>query len=123
MDELMISEKRRFPRAPFDGEAHLEIQGRLFSVEVIDLSLRGALINEPSGFPLPQGETASLKLLMEDSDIRILLPCKVVRTNKGMAGMAFTTIDVESMQHLRRLLALHLGEDDGMDALWLLEDS
>ena len=39
-----MKEKRRFQRTPFDGEAHLKAQGTLFNVEVLDLSLKGALL-------------------------------------------------------------------------------
>ena len=42
-----MKEKRRFQRTPFDGEAHLKAQGTLFNVEVLDLSLKGALITLP----------------------------------------------------------------------------
>ena len=114
----MTTEKRRFARAPFDGEAHLAIDGSLFSIEVMDLSLRGALINEPAGYPLAVGARGALKLLLEDSDIQIPLDCTVVRVNRGLAGLHFARVDVVAMQHLRRLMALHLGEDEGVDGLW-----
>ncbi|WP_111655670.1 PilZ domain-containing protein [Isoalcanivorax indicus] len=117
----MSTEKRRYTRTPFDGEAHLAIDGNLFSIEVMDLSLRGALVNEPAGYPLPVGAHCTLKLLLEDSDIHIPLECTVVRSSRNLAGLSFERIDVEAMQHLRRLLALHLGDDEGPDRLWLEE--
>ena len=107
-----MKEKRRFQRTPFDGEAHLQAQGTLFNVEVLDLSLKGALITLPPGVTMTPGEACALDLLLEDSDIRIPLVATVRRTERDLAGLEFVRIEVEAMRHLRRLLALHLGQDE-----------
>ncbi|MCK0537476.1 PilZ domain-containing protein [Alcanivorax quisquiliarum] len=107
-----MKDKRRFTRTPFDGEAHLTAQGTLFNVEVLDLALKGVLITMPPGVTMTPGETCQLDLLLEDSDIRIPLAAEVRRVERDMAGLEFTRIDLDALRHLRRLLALHLGQDE-----------
>ena len=114
-----MEEKRRFPRAPFDGEAHLQANGSTMPVELMDISLRGALLSLPEGIALSRGDDGELTLLMEDSELRIPLPVTVRRTQGQLAGVEFGKVEVEAMQHLRRLLELHLGEGENLDALWL----
>src|SRR5690606_39335263 len=95
---------------------HLQAQGTLFNVEVLDLSLKGALITLPPGVTMTPYEACSLNLLMEDSDIRIPLDATVRRTERDLAGLECVRIDVDAMRHLRRLLALHLGQDEMLSA-------
>lgn len=114
-----MQEKRRFPRTPFDGEAHLQANGVTVPVELMDISLRGALLALPDGSTLSRGDSGELTLLMEDSDLRIPLPVDVRRTQDQLIGVEFGKVEVEAMQHLRRLLELHLGDGENLDALWL----
>ena len=114
-----MEEKRRFPRAHFDGEAHLEANGITMPVELMDISLRGALLSIPEGNSIHTGDSGKLTLLLEDSDIRIPIDTDVRRIQGALVGVEFSKVEVEAMQHLRRLLELNLGEGENLDALWL----
>ncbi|MDF1782413.1 MAG: PilZ domain-containing protein [Alcanivoracaceae bacterium] len=111
-----MEEKRRFARAPFDGSASLAISDddNSASLDVIlaDLSLRGALLELSPDTQLVAEQTGVLTLQLEDSDIAISLKCKVSHSAGGRAGVEFMLIDVEAMQHLRRLVELNLGESE-----------
>lgn len=106
-----MKEQRRFARVAFDGEAVLEIGGRKLEVVLVDLSLRGAMLELPPDAAFGPGTTASLTLALDDTDIVIPLECRVSHAQPGRIGVEFTRIDVDAMQHLRRLVELNLGGD------------
>ncbi|MDF1821977.1 MAG: PilZ domain-containing protein [Alcanivoracaceae bacterium] len=106
-----MEEKRRFARAPFDGRAWLESHGERIPVELADLSLKGARILLPGDADVEVGSDVELTLELDDTDLRIPLHSRVTHTSGGRAGLEFVQVDVEHMQHLRRLVELNL--DDG----------
>ena len=107
-----MEEKRRFARAPFDGSATLKAGEQSLNVVLADLSLRGALLELPPDAHLEEGVAAQLTLQLEDTDIAIALQCKVSHSRAGRAGVEFMLVDVEAMQHLRRLVELNLGNSE-----------
>lgn len=104
-----MEDKRRFTRAVFDGDATLEVADQKLEVVLSDLSLRGALLELPPDASFAPGTSALLTLVLEDTDIAIPLQCKISHATAGRAGVEFMLVDVEAMQHLRRLVELNLG--------------
>ena len=113
------NEKRRTPRIPFDGAAHLHIDGKILPAELMDVSLKGALVSLHDDPEVVSGTPCELVLVMEDSDIRIPAEAVVRRVEDGLAGLEFTRIELDAMQHLRRLVELHQGMPQSLEALWL----
>jgi len=109
-----MNERRRANRVAFDGEATLIFQQDTFAVELVDLSVMGAQVDsnhpqaQPDASPVPQTIT------LEDSDIHLTLPGTVKRQQGLEIGLMFNRPSVDDMQHLRRLVMLHQG-DDGED--------
>ena len=112
-------EKRRSPRISFDGVAHVHAQGRAIPAELMDLSLKGALVSLLDSTELTSGEECSLVLVLEDTNIRIPMEAVVRRTEGAVAGMEFTRMDLDAMQHLRRLVELHMGREGDLEGTWL----
>ncbi len=113
------NEKRRVPRIHFDGAAHLHIDGKILPAELMDLSLKGALVSLHDAAEITSGTACELVLVMEDSDIRIPAEAAVRRVEDGLAGLEFTRIELDAMQHLRRLVELHQGMPPNLESLWL----
>lgn len=111
MSKSDTEEKRRFARAPLDGKARLEVAGDSFAVELADLSLKGARVLLPGDVELEVGSDCRLVLELDDSDLTLPLPARVSHLNGGRAGLEFQPVDVDLMQHLRRLVELNLEDD------------
>lgn len=111
MSQTDQDEKRRFARAPFDGTAILDAGKERFQVELADLSLRGARVLLPGDVELGTGAACELTLTLDDTELSIALQCHVSHISGGRAGLEFTNVDVDAMQHLRRIVELNLPED------------
>ena len=118
-----MEEKRRFARAPFDGSASLTIEGDTFDVVLSDLSLKGALLEHAPDRTVSTGQAGLLTLRLEDTDIAIPLECKINHIGPGRAGVEFLRVEVDAMQHLRRLVELNLGESEEHELGFLADNS
>lgn len=108
-----MEDKRRFERIFLDGEAQLAIAGDVLPVRLVDISLKGALLDcaqIPQALP---GADCLLTLILEDSDIRIPVEARISHQEPGRTGLEFVRVDVDDMQHLRRLVELHAGDRSG----------
>ncbi|MEH6784556.1 MAG: PilZ domain-containing protein [Alcanivorax jadensis] len=109
-----MNERRRANRVAFDGEATLIFQQDTFAVELADLSVMGAQVHSSQPLALPDASPVTLTITLEDSDIHLTLPGTVKRQQGLEIGIMFSRPSVDDMQHLRRLVMLHQG-DDGED--------
>ena len=109
-----MNERRRANRVAFDGEATLIFQHDTLSVELVDLSVMGAQVHSSQPLALPDASPVTLAITLEDSDIHLTLPGTVKRQQCREIGIMFSRPSVDDMQHLRRLVVLHQG-DDGED--------
>jgi len=106
-----ITERRRFLRIQFDGTTEVVLEQQTIAVELIDLSLKGALIQ--SAVPLPDNPETSFTLcinLAQDST-RLVFEAQVARTLEDGYGLSFGKIDLDTMTHLRRLMDLNLVDE------------
>ena len=103
------AEQRRFTRIPFDAAATLLKDGREWPCELIDLSLKGALVREPDDWTGRTGEDYALRLQL-DEDTGIHMAVRVAHTEEQQIGLACLDIDLDSVSHLRRLVELNLGD-------------
>jgi hypothetical protein len=109
-DQSDGSERRQFHRVPFAGTAHLSVAGQEIAGPLIDLSLKGALM-EIGAAPAPEGGArGTLRVLLSD-DASIAMEVSVAWQREGWLGLHCDHIDLESVQHLRRLVELNLGDD------------
>ncbi len=107
----MSDERRRFTRVPFDALTGLEQDGWRIDAPLLDISLRGLLVQQPEDW---QPERASEPFtavieLAEGSQIR--MEVQLVHAEEGLLGFRCLHIDLDSISHLRRLIALNLGDE------------
>jgi hypothetical protein len=105
-------EHRRFSRVNFKGKAHLEIGGHSCQTEVLDLSLKGALIRKPDDWPRSLPKQMLLRIQLNDFPLELQMQVSVAHTSDKVVGLHCERIDIESVSHLRRLLELNLGDGD-----------
>lgn len=102
-------QRRRFARIRFQGEARLLIADAEHPCEVVDLSLRGALVDAPLE-PTPALGTRCLLELRLGEGAVVRMEADVAHCAERRLGLACREIDLDSLSHLRRLLALNFGD-------------
>ncbi|MCK8515509.1 PilZ domain-containing protein [Methylonatrum kenyense] len=101
------SERRRFSRADFHGSAELDWQGQRFLVQLLDLSLKGALLEPPADWQGNTGDAGRLHLRLGEP-AQIDMEVELAHRHADRAGFHCRRIDIDSLGHLRRLLELNL---------------
>jgi hypothetical protein len=107
--------RRRFSRIRFQRAAELVLGAERVPVEVIDVSLNGALLQVPEGFVGRRGQPCSLHIRLEPSESYIRMVGEMAHVEAGRVGVRREEIDLESMAHLRRLVELNLGDPALLD--------
>ena len=106
------NDRRRFARIPIDFSAELVINGKKVASRVIDLSLKGALVERPADLEVDPGNDIDL-VVHEDSDIyQIGMKTKLHHSDEHHLGLECVEIDIDSITHLRRLVELNLGDSE-----------
>ncbi|MET4000901.1 PilZ domain-containing protein [Marinobacterium sp. MBR-109] len=104
------NERRRFTRIPFDAECELHSDKGSAVVQLVDISLRGALVE--SNHPLPVGMNDHVKLhLYLANDILIEIPAMLTHAQPPQYGFTAGEMEIDSITHLRRLVELNLGDE------------
>lgn len=107
----MSLNRRQFSRIHFESEASLFVHGGEFAIEVIDLSLKGALIRPKDAPYIAIGSTCTLKLHLSATTGFIRMEATVVHHQGSLYGLSCREIDLDSVTHLRRLVELNLGDE------------
>lgn len=102
-------DQRRFTRIPFDADAVLTRHGQEWPCTLIDLSLKGALIERPESWDGAAGDDCTLQLVLGEG-VQIRMDVEVAHVEEGQVGLSCSDIDLDSITHLRRLVELNLGD-------------
>ncbi|MDX1676934.1 PilZ domain-containing protein [Arsukibacterium sp.] len=103
-------EQRRFSRVSFQSAAHLETTTQSYPAEVLDLSLKGALISIPQGWQPDVTEPLLLRIHLTGYPIDVRMQVSVTHQHDDVIGLHCDKIDLESAGHLKRLIELNLGD-------------
>lgn len=105
----MPHERRHYIRVPFAAPARLMAGQDLLEVKVLDLSLKGALLQTqiPNAYPL--GTPCRLRVPLAEND-HISMSIEIAHLQGTVLGVRCTDIDLDSVTHLRRLIELQLGD-------------
>lgn len=104
------ADRRRFKRIAFDAKTELSQGAGTWPVTLIDLSLKGLLIEKPNPWKgTPEAPfTANIHL---NDDVPVIMEVQLVHDDNGQLGFNCIHIDVDSISHLRRLIELNLGDE------------
>lgn len=100
-------DRRHFVRVVFDAEAHLITTEARLAAKVLDLSLRGALLELESDPAFETGEPCLFSLRLGDATVK--MSGDVAHVKGRQIGLHCRSIDLESISHLRRLVEMNLG--------------
>ena len=104
-------EKRHFTCFKIDAATEVHYLQRVFPAELLDISLKGALITKPADVELPLDSICELHIVLDGSDISINMGGHVTHRMESQVGICCDHIDLDSITHLRRLVELNLGDE------------
>jgi hypothetical protein len=108
----MPEERRHFSRVNFSAKVSVRYEGQYLETELIDISLKGALIRFSGEASIDKGARCFFEFRLDQSEIVLNIDARVVYTQDGQYGLRFENLDLESMIHLRRLIELNIGDPD-----------
>ncbi|MDG0831724.1 PilZ domain-containing protein [Roseateles saccharophilus] len=108
----MSTERRQFARVAFASGAELITTQAHLRCQVIDISLKGVLLQLPAGHVPLAGMPCLVKLPLGDGggDLVIAMAGELAHVEGAHAGVQCRSIDLESITHLRRLIEMNLGD-------------
>ena len=111
----MNNERREFSRVRYEVEATLELGGELFGSEIVDLSLRGALVNTAAS--PRKGQQVALRFRLPQDGVPVSVRCTgtVVRADTRGLGVQFDEVDLESFQELLEVVKANSVDPDEVE--------
>ena len=109
--QAVDADKRQFSRINFNAPVTLESNGKIWNSQLLDISLKGALIERPNNWNGINGEQFRLFIKLPDSDIHIDMEVELAHLEDKRIGFHCIHIDLDSVTSLRRLVELNLGNE------------
>ena len=104
------SERRRFKRIAFDARTELSQGPYHWPVTLIDLSLKGLLIERPEPW-LGEADQPFEVAINLAPQVNVRMTAQLAHDDHGQLGFQCLHIGLESISHLRRLVELNLGDE------------
>ena len=104
-------ERRNFNRIVFSTQAELLTDGKIWQTDILDLSLKGALLETPDNFSLNPNAVYELNFKLEGLANPIRMQGKICHANQQLLGFQCDLIDIDSVTELRRLIELNLSDE------------
>ncbi|WP_110458218.1 PilZ domain-containing protein [Shewanella algidipiscicola] len=104
-----MNERRQFSRILYDAKATLTQGPNTWPTTIHDLSLNGALVEQPDGLSL-NDQPLQLSFTLGDSDVVVSMETQLSHRQDDLLGLSCLYIDLDSISHLRRMLELNLGD-------------
>jgi hypothetical protein len=108
------SERRRFWRSDFHAPAHVTLLGRDHVVRLVDVSLKGALVEHEGGWSAQTGQKCHLRIELA-ADAVIVMECTVTHVDGQHIGLQCDRIDLDSITHLRQLVERNAADPAVLD--------
>lgn len=106
----MPYERRHYVRVQFDSPGQLRWAGQAVPVRVLDLSLKGALLQATANAAaLNPGLLCELTVPLAHQEY-IAMSVEVAHLQEDSIGVVCRSMDIDSVTHLRRLIELQLGD-------------
>lgn len=110
--EPSFSPTRRFKRITFHRPAVLDLHTLRAECEVLDVSLKGALVEVGPTVRPKVGDTCSLVIRLDGGDSVVRMDGEVAHVHGSHVGVKADEMELESVEHLRRLVEVNLGDEE-----------
>lgn len=108
----MSENRRHFSRVKFNARVFLFSDEFRQEAQLIDISLKGALVKIKKEIPLEKGNKCSFEFHLNESDLILTLEAELVYQNADNMGFKFCEMDLDALTHLRRLVELNVGSSE-----------
>ncbi|HZP64736.1 MAG TPA: PilZ domain-containing protein [Rudaea sp.] len=109
--ETNQAERRRFHRFTFEGTVKLYSDKAMWETKLVDISLKGVLIERPMEWNGKTGTSYRMDLRINNSVI-ISMGVITAHVMPHRVGFQWQKIDLDSFAQLKRLIELNLGDPD-----------
>lgn len=106
--------RRQFSRIAFDAGVVLQTSSGKHACKLVDISLKGALVERLTPWAERMGEPCSLVVQLAD-DTAIRMTGEIAHVEGGRLGLHCRDIDLDSVTNLRRLIELNLGDEAALN--------
>ena len=108
-------ERRDFSRIVLRRPAALRLGRLSIPSELLDISLRGALVRLSSEPVVVEGQRCDLLVQLDQGPATIFMRGEVAHCAGSEVGVRCLELDLESAAHLRRLVEVNLGSERLLD--------
>ena len=107
-------ERRRFLRIPFDAPTRLCQGERCWEVKLLDLSLKGLLVESPQPWDPDLSQDFEAYIVLNDEVTEVQMQVELRHEEPDRLGFICLYIDIDSMSHLHRLVELNVADSTEM---------
>ncbi len=107
MHSQIREDRRLFSRINFGADACISQGNGKIPCHLVDISLNGVLIEAHSDLQIDPGQPCTLLICLSD-EATITMHLQLIHTSRKLLGFQCSTIDMESIGHLRRLIELNI---------------
>ena len=108
------SERRRFQRSDFHAPAHVTVQGGDRVTRLLDISLKGALVEHDGSWAAVKGQKCHFRLELGAGAV-ITMETTVAHVEGRHIGLHCDHIDIDSVTHLRQLVEHNAQDPASLD--------
>lgn len=107
-------DRRQYSRVVFEAKASVSQGEHSFITELIDVSLNGLLVNTPAHYHLRSDMPCMVKIVLSE-EVQITMQVALVHSGDQALGFHCTSIDMDSITHLRRLIETNLEDPNASE--------
>ncbi|WP_296262641.1 MULTISPECIES: PilZ domain-containing protein [unclassified Pseudomonas] len=107
-------DRRRFKRISFSTKTDLSQGDRIWPVELLDLSLKGLLIQRPEPWQGNPDEPFIVDIHL-DAETDLRMEVRLTHDGHNHLGFVCEHIGLDSVTHLRRLVELNLADQHELE--------
>jgi hypothetical protein len=108
-------EKRRFSRTSFVATGSLLVGSVSVDCAVVNISLKGALVELDDASGISRDQPVALSFKLGDEDTVVTAQGKCAHIEGTEVGIRFTSMDLDSLTHLRRLMELNTADAESIE--------
>jgi len=101
---------RRFRRISFATEVTLKNGQDIWTAELLDVALKGAMVKTKAALPFDVGTKCTLCISLPGTPISLEFQADLVHCEGHHYGFKFISEDLETLTHLRKLIELNTGD-------------
>ncbi len=102
-------DRRHYSRIQFDANVNVVQGTQTYNAELIDISLNGVLISTPDEYQVRTDKSCTLTVTLS-ADAKIEMQVALVHARSDCLGFQCTSIDMDSIVVLRRLIEINLDD-------------